>query len=273
MERGRKKEERKKYTLLFSLQHTHSQLSLTHYSHKTTCLSVHTLFAVTQDAYLLHAHILLVFHFLSPSQTTPPFVDKHTHIHTHHSGVTGVVSWRECVGDLGVITAWLSDSSDDDIQCFELLWSGPAPNTTRQYTLSASQPCIHVAQILLQHTFVVLYLMFSCRFRSWQKNKTKHGSLLLEGQMMCISLCLKVRYDFQGHLLYLTHTLHAHHCYVVYKCNLLLNLLLLLKSLLSVCVVTASDCVQFTQVSVRLILPSLFCQAQGAAVCQIVAIK
>ncbi len=68
-----------------------------------------------------------------------------THTHTHHSGVTGVVSWRECVGDLGVITAWLSDSSDDDIQRFELLWPGPAPNTTRQYTLSTSQPCIHVA--------------------------------------------------------------------------------------------------------------------------------
>lgn len=66
MERGRKKEGRKKYTLLFSPQHTHSQLSLTHCTHTmTACLSVHSLFAVTQDAYLLHAHILLVFSFLS----------------------------------------------------------------------------------------------------------------------------------------------------------------------------------------------------------------
>lgn len=104
-------------------------------------------FAATQDAQLLDAHIALVFHFVSP-QSTPPFLpSSHTHTHACRSGVTGVVSWRECVGDLGVITAWLSDSSDDDIQCFELLWPGPAPNTTRQHThtLFASELCIHVA--------------------------------------------------------------------------------------------------------------------------------
>lgn len=40
----------------------------------------HTLL-VTRDAYLLYPHILLVFHFLSPSQSTPPFffLDKHTY--------------------------------------------------------------------------------------------------------------------------------------------------------------------------------------------------
>lgn len=146
MERGRKKEGRKKYTLLFSPQRTHSQLSLTHCTHTmTACLSVHSLFAVTQDAYLLHARILLVFSFLSPFQSSLFLCVTNPYVHTHHSRVTGVVSWRECVGDLGVITAWLSDSSDDDIQCFELLWPGKAPNTTRQYTLSTSQPCIHVA--------------------------------------------------------------------------------------------------------------------------------
>lgn len=62
---------------------------------------------------------------------------------TRRTGVTGVVSWRECVGDLGVITAWLPDSSDDDIQCFELLWPGPAPNTTRQHTLSLCLTAVH----------------------------------------------------------------------------------------------------------------------------------
>lgn len=84
---------------------------------------------------MLHAYILFVFLFASPfNQSFLFFYFLHTHM--HHSGVTDVVSWRERVGDLGVITAWLPDSSDDDIQCFELLWSGPAPNTTRQNTLS-----------------------------------------------------------------------------------------------------------------------------------------
>ena len=148
MERGRKKEERKNTpsSPLYGT-HIHSLHSLTTHT-MTTCSSAYThthfffFFTVTQDAYLPHAHILLVFRFPSPSQSVSLFF-KHTH--THHSGVTGVVSWRECVGDLGVITAWLPDSSDDDIQCFELLWPGPAPNTTRQYTLSTSQPCIYVA--------------------------------------------------------------------------------------------------------------------------------
>lgn len=149
MERGRKKEERKNTpsSPLHSTAHTftaftHSLLTLWPHAR----LRTHTFFfffTVTQDAYLPHAHILLVFCFPSPSQSVSLFFSN-THTHTHHSGVTGVVSWRECVGDLGVITAWLPDSSDDDIQCFELLWPGPAPNTTRQYTLSTSQPCIYV---------------------------------------------------------------------------------------------------------------------------------
>lgn len=79
-------------------------------------------------------HIYFLSFFLPLPLISLIFYFLHTHM--HHSGVTGVVSWRERVGDLGVITAWLSDSSDDDIQCFELLWSGPAPNTTRQNTLS-----------------------------------------------------------------------------------------------------------------------------------------
>lgn len=114
----------------------------------TACLSVRTLFRVTQDAYLLHAHIVLVFRFLFPSQSTLfKNTRTHTRTHTHTQAlVTGVVSWRECVGDLGVITAWLSDSSDDDIQCFELLWPGLAPNTTRQYALALPRkPCVYVA--------------------------------------------------------------------------------------------------------------------------------
>lgn len=129
MERGRKKEERKN-TPSSPSAHIHSFQSLTSHT-MTKCLCAHTLFSVTQDAYLLHAHIRLVFSFSLPISL--PFLYRRTHTYTHHSGVTGAVSWRERVGDLGVITAWLSDSSDDDIQCFELLWPGPAPNTTRQY--------------------------------------------------------------------------------------------------------------------------------------------
>lgn len=99
-------------------------------------------------------HILLIFRFSFPlSISVCLFFLRHTY--THHSGVTGVVSWRERVGDLGVITAWLPDNSDDDIQCFELLWPGPAPNTTRQNSLSTSQPCIHMAYILLKCTLSV----------------------------------------------------------------------------------------------------------------------
>lgn len=82
----------------------------------------------------MHIYILSFILFLALNQS-PGFFGA-SHIVTQCSGVTGVVSWRERVGDLGVITAWLSDSSDDDIQCFELLWPGSAPNTTRQYTIS-----------------------------------------------------------------------------------------------------------------------------------------
>lgn len=84
IERGRKKEERKNTPSSLpahtSIAFTHSLLTL--YDHMLVC--AHTLFSVTQDAYLLHAHILLVFHFLSPSQSVSLFFFfKHRHTHTH----------------------------------------------------------------------------------------------------------------------------------------------------------------------------------------------
>lgn len=149
MERGRKKEERKNTPS--SPVHTYIAFTqLTLWPH--ACLCTHTFYGNTGCILAACTYTSCLSFSFSLSQSAPPlphpfFRQTHTYIntYTHHSGVTGVVSWRERVGDLGVITAWLSDSSDDDIQCFELLWPGPAPNTTRQYTLSTSQPCIHVA--------------------------------------------------------------------------------------------------------------------------------
>ena len=104
MEQGRKKGERKNTPSSFLCgTHTHSLHSVTAHT-MTACLSVHTLFAVTQDAYLLHAHAhtLLVFSYpfslsINPSLSslclfiylflccfqTNTHAHSLTHIHTH----------------------------------------------------------------------------------------------------------------------------------------------------------------------------------------------
>lgn len=140
MERGRKKEESKIHP---SLQHTHLAFThslLTLWPH--ACLRTHTC-TVTQDAYLLHALILLVVGFRSPSQSV--FLLFFLHKHTPLCGdwcckLAWVCRWSGCDYCLALRQLWWWHA---------VLWAPLG------WARSKHNQAVHVLYLATMHTYVL----------------------------------------------------------------------------------------------------------------------
>lgn len=200
MERGRKKEERKNTPS----SPAHTFTAFTHSLWPHACLRTHTHFTVTQDAYLLHAHILLVFCFLSPFQSVSLFFKTNTH--TPLCGdwcckLAWVCRWSGCDYCLALRQLWWWHS----VLWAPLAWARSKHNqAVHSLYLATMHICgldttaTHTRRIVPN---VQLHIQVLVR-EVWSSDR------LACTQMMCVSLCLKVRHDFQGHIAFsVLHTL------------------------------------------------------------------
>ncbi len=177
------------------------------------CGCAHTLFTVTQDAYLLHAHILHVFPLVSPSQSVPPlfFRQTHTSMHTH----THTPLWSDWCCKLAWVCRW--SGCDYCLALRQLWWWHSVLWAPLAWARSKHNQAVHS----LPRNHAYMWPRYYCNTHSphctkcsaahsgsgagvWSSELTKkHISAVLcapWGQMMCILLSWKVRYGFRGHI-------------------------------------------------------------------------
>lgn len=211
MERGRKKEERKNtpsspahtFTVF-----THSLLTLWPHA----CLCTHT-FTVTQDAYLLHAHILLVFRFLSPSQSVFPFFFRQTYTYTH------TPLWGDWCCKLAWVCRW--SGCDYCLALRQLWWWHSVLWAPLAWARSKHNQAVHSLYLATMHTCgldttathtqrTVPNVRLHTQVVRQQKKRVSCLLCAPWGQTMCMSLRSKVTHDLQGDTTFsVLHTLYT----------------------------------------------------------------